>query len=473
MKKKLYMLIGAIVILAALFGIYLFMTSSAPDEPETENTDIVMEDLGTQIVKADYVKSFSLKNSQINLNFNKKGNSWYIDGYDNSFNASAIAGMASVFTSLYADSVIEENAEDMAKYGLAEPSAVASNDDVTINVGTITTDNKYYYVNLNDSNTVYMVNSARLNALLYGFNDIIDKSLPKIDTNSVQEISVDFSDESDKRDIVIKYDKDNPIAKEYSEKNGLATLVMEKPVSNILVYPYNLQSSILKNSDSINIKDLADIKPVDLTQYGLDNPICTIHLADNDNSINIKVGNVVTNDDDTRTAYVMVNGRPEVFTMDYRAIKPFIDAKIADFVEKFVSLYQRSKVKSISIEGSSNYDIQFKSEGENDFRDIDGVSKDYRNTYINNKLVDKETFTDFYELIVGISFDEIMDRTEPESNPEIIITFNLMDGSKEVDKYYNYNDSFYVVNKGEGSSMLVSKQTVRKVLSEAERLSKE
>ncbi len=472
MKKKLYMLIGALVILAVLFGIYLFMTSSAPDEVESEITDTAMEDLGTQIVKSDDVKSFSLKNSQISLNFNKKGDSWYIDGYDNSFNNSAIANMASVLTSLYADSLIEENAEDMTKYGLSEPLAVISNGDVTINVGAITTDNKYYYVSINDSNTVYMVNSARLNSLLYGFNDIIDKSLPKIDTNSVQEISIDFNDESGKRDIVIKYDKDNPIAKEYSEKNGLATLVMEKPVSNILVYPYNLQSSILKNSDSINIKDLENIKPSDLKQYGLDTPLCTIHLADNDNDINIRVGNVITNEDDTQTAYVMVNGRPEVFTMDYRAIKPFVEAKIADFVEKFVSLYQRSNVKSISIEGSSSYDIQFKAEGENDFRDVDGVSKDFRNTYINNNLVDKETFTDFYELIVGIGFDEIINRTEPESNAEITITFNLMDGSKEVDKYYNYNDSFYVVNKDEGSSMLVSKQTVRRVLSEAERLSK-
>lgn len=472
MKKKLYMLICAVAIFAVLLGIYLFMTSSAPEDTDRENSEIAMEDLGTQITKADEIKSFSLKNSNINLDFNRKGNDWSIEGYDNSFNSSVIANMASVFTSLYADDIIEENAEDMSKYGLTAPNAVASSGDVTINIGTITTDNKYYYVSLNDSNRVYMVNSARLSSLLYGLNDIIDKSLPKIDTNSVQEISVDFNDASDKRDILIKYDKDNPIAKEYSQKNGLATLVMEKPVSNILVYPYNLQSSILMNSDSINIKDLADIKPADLKQYGLDNPLCTIYLADNDNSINIKVGNVITNEDDTQTAYVMVNGRPEVFTMDYRAIKPFVEAKIADFVEKFVSLYQRSKVKSISIEGSNNYDIQFKAEGENDFRDIDGVSKDYRNTYINNKLVDKDTFTDFYELIVGIGFDDIMDRTEPESNAEITITFNLMDGSKEVDKYYSYNNSFYIVNKDEGSSMLVSKQTVRRVLSEAERLSK-
>lgn len=472
MKKKLYMLIGAVAVLAILSSIYFFMTSSAPEKAENESTDIAMENLGIQITQAKEIKSFNLKNPEISLNFKKNDNNWSVEGYDNSFNTTIIANMASIFTSLYASEIIEENAADMSKYGLTSPTAVASSGDVTISVGTLTADSKYYYVNLNDNKTVYMVNSARLNPLLYGLNDIIDKTLPKIDTNSVQEIFIDYSEISGKKDIIIKYDKDNPIAKEYSEKNGLATLVMEKPVSNILVYPYNLQSSILMNSDSLNIKDLVDINPTDLKQYGLDSPICTIYLADNDNSISIKLGDVKTNEDNTETAFVMVNDRPEVFTMDYRAIKPFFEAKIADFIEKFVSLYQRSKIESIRIEGSSNYDIQFKSEGENDFRDIDGVSKDYRNTYINNKLIDKDTFTDFYELIVGIGFDDILDRTEKENNAEITITFNLMDGSQEIDKYYSYNDSFYIVNKNEGSSLLVSKQTVRKVLSEAERLSK-
>lgn len=468
MKRKLYVLICIIVIFAVLCGVYLYMLNSDAEYADEMDSDITMEDLGTQITEAKEVKRFNLTNAQGSFDFQKKGDEWIVEGYNNSFNSSVIANMASVFTSLYAEQTIEENAEDVAKYNLDKPIATAVSNDIIINVGAITADRKYYYVSINEDKTVYMVNSARIEVLTFGFNDIIDKSIAKIDSNSIQELSIDYND---KDDILIRYDKDSPIAREYSEKNGLATLVMKKPVDNMLVYPYNLQASVLQNMDSLNILDLVDINPKDLNQYGLKSPVCSIYIADNDNNIKLKVGDFVKDSQNT-LAYVMVNDRPEVFTMEYRVLKPFVNASIADFVEKFVALYQRSKVNKITIEGDKVYDIKFKAEGENDFRDTDGVKKDYRNTYINDKLVEKDKFTDFYELLVGIGFDNIINKTEAEGNAAVTITFDLSDGSKDTAKYYDYDDSFYIVNKGDDSSMLVSKQTVRKVLSRAEELSK-
>lgn len=469
MKKKIYSLTGAAVILAALIVLYFVMASgNSENDIEDTNQDISISDLGTQIIKADSVKSFSLTNENGSFVFNKKGDNWSVEGYDNSFNSSVIDSMASVFTSLYAEQTIEENAQDMSKYNLDKPAAQVKSGDITINAGMITTDGKYYYVSLNDEKTVYMVNSARIAALTYGFNDIIDKSVAKIDSDTIQELSITYRDKSD---IFIKYDKDNPIAREYAEKNGLATLVMEKPVENMLVYPYNLQGSVLQNLSSVNIKDLIEIKPADLSKYGLSEPVCTIYIADSENSIKITVGDVVKDSQET-LIYVMVNDRPEVFTMEYRALKPFLNASIADFVEKFVSLYQRSNVNKITIESDTNYTIDFRAEGENDFRDIDGVKKDYRNTYINNKLVDKEKFTDFYELLVGIGFDNIVDNANVFGEPGVTITFELSDGSSDAARYYDYDESFYIVSKGDNTSMLVSKQTVRRVLNEAQNLCK-
>ena len=559
MKKKLYSLIIAIVVLALLFGIYLFASGKSSDETE-ENTDesISMEDLGTQITSLSNVDTFTLKNKNGDFTFNKKGDTWGIDGYNNSFNSSVLDTMSRVFSSLYAESIIEENAQDMSKYSLDTPIAVASSGDTTINLGSLTTDGKYYYVSLNNNKTVYMVNSARLNCLEYGLNDMIDKSLPKIDSDTVQELSISYKGE-DKDNIVVKYDADNPLAREYAEKNGLATLVMEEPVENMLVYPYNLQGSVLVNLDSLNISDLVEISPSDLSKYGLDSPACSIYIADKDNSISVKTGDFVpdTNneyaeknglatlvmeepvenmlvypynlqgsvlvnldslnisdlveispsdlskygldspacsiyiadkdnsisvktgdfvpDTNNEYVYVMVNDRPEVFTMAYNAIRPFEDASVADFVEKFISIYQRSKVNKITIEGDKTYTVDFKAEGENDFREVDeGVTQDFRNTYINNKLIDRDTFTDFYELLVGIGFDDIIPHYEIQGEPEVTITFELSDGSTDTAHYYNYDNTFYVVNKGgnDESALLVSKQTVRKVLSEAENLSK-
>ncbi len=467
MKKKIYGLIIGLAVLVILLGIYLFISNKPQEETEASDIDeISMGDLGTQITAMENVDTFTLNNENGNFVFNKKGDAWSIDGYSSTFNTSVINTMSSVFKSLYAESTVEEAAEDMAKYSLDNPIATAKSGDLTVNVGTQSADGKYYYVSINDENTVYMVNTARLDCLKYGLNDIIDKSLEKIDSDSIQELSIKYND---KEDILIKYDSDNPLAREYSEQNGLATLIMEKPVENMLVYPYNLQGSVLMNLDSLNITDLADINPSDLSAYGLDSPQCTIYIADTENSITVKMGNLVPDTDDSY-AYVMVNDRPEVFTMPYRALRPFLNASIADFVEKFVSIYQRSKVDEITIEGDKSYTIKFEAEGENDFRDVDGVTKDYRNSYINDTLIDKDVFTDFYELLVGISFDDVISGYEIQGEPVMTITFKLSDGSTDTANYYNYDNSFYIVNKGDTVSMLVSKQTVRKVLSEAERL---
>lgn len=464
MKRKLTFLGVAIIALIALTSAYFLLSNKKSNQEDDNFSEISMDDLGEQILNNKDIKSFNLKNANGNFTFTKNKDSWSLDGYNNSFDATAINNIASVLSSLYSNQVVEENASDLSKYGLSNPLAVLSSKDNTLNLGSKSVDGKYYYVTLNNENKVYLVQESRLACLEYGFNDIINKALPKIDSNSIQELSIEYKN---KDDIKIKYDKDNQFAREYSDKNGLATLIMEKPVANMLVYPYNLQAAVLKNLSVLNVLDLIDINPTNLAQYGLNEPECKIFISDTENSISVNVGSYVP-ETDNGYVYVMVNNRPEVFTMDYRTVQPFIEASLPDFVEKFITLYQRSKVNQITISGTSNYTIDFKAEGENDFRDIDGVKKDYRNTYINNKLIDKETFTDLYELLVGISFDNILNNYKFTNSPELTITYTLSDGSKDETKYYNYDDSFYVVNKGNSGAMLVSKQTIRRVLTSLE-----
>ncbi len=470
MRNRLYALTGTVILLAVLLGAYMVISGRNEDTSGTETQDLPMEEMGNKIVDGKPAESFTLKNKNGEFEFVKKGDEWSIKGYDSRFSTPTVSEIASVFTGLYSERVIE--GEELSKYGLDKPEATASDGSVVINAGTVSSDGKYYYVSLGDEKSVYMVNSSAIQPLFYGLNDMIDKSVQKIDTNAVRELSIDFSDEDGKnRDIYITYDKDNPLAREYAEKNGLAALVMQKPIKNMLVYPYNLQSSVLRNASSLNIRDLADIAPEDMSKYGLDRPKLTLYIADDENSIKISAGNTFTTEDG-EYAYVLVNDRKEVFTMDQRALEPFENAGIADFAEKFISIYQRSKVKEIDIEGAKSYKIEFKAEGENDFREEDGVTRDYRNTYINGKLIEKDVFTDFYELIAGIGFDEIEYGKKPEGKPELTITFRLTDGSSDKAEYYRYNESFYAVTKGGDNVMYVAEQTVRRVLNTAEELSK-
>ena len=84
--------------------------------------------------------------------------------------------------------------------------------------------------------------------------------------------------------------------------------------------------------------------------------------------------------------------------------------------------------------------------------------------------MDRDTFTDFYEQLVAIGFDDYDTNAEAKGAPAVTITFKLSDGSSDAAEYYDYNSDFYVVKKGDNTSMLVNKQTVTKVLNEAKKL---
>ncbi len=465
MKRKLIILLSAVVVLGLLLGVYALVGSKTDDSSEeTANNDTSMEAMGDKIADAKDIDSFTVTNANGSFTFNKKGGKWKAEGYDNALSQSAVNEMAGVLSALYAERIVEEEPKDIAVYGLDKPSAVGRCKDITVNLGAVTPDNKYFYVQTDKSPAVYMVETTLCKSLDYGFNDFIDKSVPKIDRDSIQELDIRTKG---KEDIYVCSDPDNPIARDYAEANGLATLVMEKPVSNMLVYPYNLHNSVLKNINNLNVTDLVEPNPKDLAKYGLDDPQTQVKIRDMENTVTLKAGSKAPTVNDTEYVYVLINDRPEVFTMDYRSVEPFINASIADFSEKFISLYQRSKVSSIDFGG---YKIELKEEGDNKFVQEDGVLRDNRNAYINGKAVNREDFTDFYEQLIGIGFDDIDMSAEPKGEPELVITFVLTDKSKDTAEYYNYNSDFYVVKKGDSTSMLVNKQTVARVLNEAEKL---
>lgn len=467
MKKKLMLLGAAVAVLAILLGVYAFMSSRHDKSGEKEETP-ALETLGENIADLDEVKKFTVENSEGKYTFTRKGGGWQAEGYDNQLDQNAVDKMAAIFTALYSEETVEEEPADLSKYGLDKPAATGTAEDITVKMGALTSDNKFRYVQVSGSNAVYMADAAFCDSLNYGLDDFIDKSIAKVNTDSIQEIEINVRD---KEDIYVKYDPDNPIARDYAEANGLATLVMERPVENMLVYPYSLENSVLRNINNLNIADLVDPAPTDLSLFGLDKPQADIMVRDEENKITIKAGNMAPNKGVTEYIYVQINDRPEVFTMDYRSIEPFISVSIADFSEKFISLYQRSKVNAIEIkEGSGTYKIELKSEGENTFVQEDGVRRDRRNAYINGIAIDRDTFTDFYEQLIAIGFDNYDMNAKAEGTPIVTITFDLADGSRDIAEYYSYNSDFYVVKKGENTSMLVNKQTVAKVLNEAERL---
>ncbi len=471
-KKLLIVVIVLVCLLAALFVIRANKT--VEEEPETEETQTTQTQ-GYAIIDEDIenAKAITVEMPDQTVEYYCTDEGWFIKDVDNSvFNTNNVNFNVAALLQLYAASLITDTGENLESYGLAEPSATVSitlNDDTVVNayLGDVTADGNYYYIT-NDNKNVYTIDAMNGKRICYTPFDFVNMTMDTINAQSVTIVSVVEGD----KELYIVYDPDDENASENLKKSGVTTLSMKKPIENLLVYPNNLQTALLYNISGITLNSVVEIDPADWGAYGLENPVLTITLGDLENMIIVNVGNEA----DENNYYVKVNERNAVYTMSKSAVEPFMNYKVVDFIQKFIALHTRSDVDKITIESVyGDYTVDFRAEGENDYKDENGVTKDYRNTYINDTLIDRDTFTVFYELMTGLTFDELK-TADAEGEPQAVITYELADGTKDVVHFYNYNDNFFAADKGENSQfdekMLVSKQRVKQITDRAAELSK-
>ena len=476
MKKKLTPLVCGIVILAVLIVLYVVGSARKNKATDTQESAITQDEIGQKLSTNENAVDILVENENGKYEFEKAKDSWKIKGYKEvTLSNDAVNSIVNGVENLYAVETIEENPQSVEKYGLNNPVATVSTkyknkNQSILKVGSLSADKKYYYVQVYNRPSVYMVNAKACILFTGTMDDFVDKNVPKVNTNSIVYMEIDYKD---KDDILVEYDKDNSLVKEYADKNGLATLVLKKPISDIVVYPYSLQATALEDASALNVEKLVDPKPAELSKYGLDNPEMEVVLKDRNTELTVKVGSQVQDDSDIDYRYVQINNRSEVFTMDQRALQSFFDADIVDFVQPFVSLHSRSSVNKIEAENNDKkFNVEFKSEGENTFvKTKEGIEKDNRNAYVSGKLVKRELFSPFYQNIVGLSFDSILkENANVSGTPQAVITYVMKDGSKEKIEFYNYDDNYYVAKKGESSTLVVNKQSVRKLFLDAEKV---
>lgn len=491
MKKKIVLLLSALAVLAIMLGVYFAKTSAdkkkAAEEAAKNNVDALeqLEQTGIRLTECNEkdIDNIVLNNGNTSIKLVKDNKGWVsADHKDYEYNDNALQTVVYCFTSLFAANEVTENAENLQQYGLDKPVVIGQSLDKkgntqVIKLGTSTPDNNYYYAMVNDDPRVYIIDALAGKSLMYTYDDILDKSIDRVDSDSVTELEIKKQGSDD---ILVVFDNEDKTSQAYHNTVGLAALTMKKPFENMLVYPYNLESAVLYNLSQLNIGTLADPAPTDLNKYGLEQPYLSFSVKDIDGkAVSVKVGNEAAQfaDDETTYYYALFDDKPQVFTVDKRAIKPFEEAKVVDFIQNFITLHKRSDVEKLTINaGDKAFEIIFASEGENTFvTDDEGTKRDNRNTYINGKLIDKDTFSDFYESVCGLAFDEIADDAQDKAKgePNAAITFDLLDGSTDKAEYYDYNESFYAVKKADNCSMLINKQAVNKLIADVERLAEE
>lgn len=466
MKKKKVRIIISVVVFVILFISYLYIINNENSDDDininADNSVITQYNLLNKT--ADEVKGAVITSANgvieyVNNKSDTQSSNWTIKNYESiEFNNNEINNVIGSFAQLTSNEIITENPTNLSQFGLNPPQLTAEIEYTdgsrkTLFLGNKTPDNDYYYTMIDGDSNVYIIDSINGERYSYTLNDLISKDIPLLYADKINYINVK---QKDKMELEVYSESEE--SKE-SKNYGVQTMKMTKPVQGINVYLSEIQNSLFYNISELSLKKLVDIFPNNLNKYGLDNPYLEITIKDSEDELKLKIGN----DIDSDTAYCMINNRPHVFSIEKNKLNPFINIDILKFIDKSVLNIDRSKLDSVNIRNDDMvYEILFIYK-ENTEENNTSESKNQISAKINGYDINEVDFKNFYDLIAGLAFDNIIESTKPEGEAEVSFTFNFKDGTNQILNFYSYNENFYLIETNGICEKLINKQIISNI----------
>jgi len=433
-----------------------------------------------------------------------------VSGYESSvLNQSNVDDMARMAYSLSASEKISDNGSPK-DFGLDPPAAeinakYADGTEKTIYVGMQTPSHDNYYIMIKGDPAIYMLTSSTGARAFYTADDIVDKTLPAISADTLEYV---FIKEKGKDPVEFKYDGTQEKMDQDMKQYGGVQLVMSSPYKGWQLYNSNFKTNVLDGMNGISIGNLVADKPPDYAKYGLDDPSLTVWLKDANGEIHLDIGNDadpadVKNTDTTAAAtatadtktyvYVKFADRPAVYVMDKSYITSLYNLNIFGFTQRFIELANIDTVDSIAIKSAAtNYDVQLNHEyipvtatptatptpspdpnaapqSETPSPPPQGTTpaptptpENVIHPALNGKQVQDKAFRTFYQAVIGLSYDTVIDTYTPTDQPEVTISYKFNNGDPDaVIKFFKYNNDFYAVQKNDDPiQFVISKQYV-------------
>ncbi|MCL2462293.1 MAG: DUF4340 domain-containing protein, partial [Defluviitaleaceae bacterium] len=375
---------------------------------------------------------------------------------------------------------LDGGGDTLADYGLDPPQATVDvtytdGSEAVIYVGRATPGQDYYYGMVSGDDSVYLLYNNTAKYLMYGLNDLIDKTVPAIDYNTLQyvDITQPGKDEIEFGFVGTEAEKQAAI----DQYNGAVPLTLMKPWPGMGIYGSQFNYIVLGNNSDTNITitlgDLveadANMGEVDTAKYGFDDPQLTFRITDATNDVHLIIGADIPGEDNM--AYIMRYGVPVVYKIDKTTISSFFNVNVFGFIDHNVALQNIVQCTGMDI---VSQDHSYTSVI--DHTTVTGTPapvnsdpsatpaatsapQDVITATVNGQVIDSDTFRKFYRIVISLSYEDQIPPFTPTGSPEVTITFHLDDGTNIVTQYYDYNDDFYaVVKNGENLPFVVSKK---------------
>lgn len=374
----------------------------------------------------------------------------------NDTNVSSILSYAANMT---ASSLVESNAQDLAKYGLTDPAIKVTmtyldgtsetwcfGDPVPASTG--------YYMALQGGKDVYHIYSRPV--------DLFSKS--RLDLHVVS-FAAPFSANTEIQDFVITPAEGDAVEIRYLAEGestvSISSLVMVQP------FRYDVNSErateIMDGIMGLAIKSYAG-EVSELPEAGLDAPRYTIFATDNaDKSLTVKVGAYCGSDQ----VYVQVDDTNAVYLADASTLAFLDNVKPGYLVDQFSNLVYIIRVDGVEITcKDAKYTLGITREP---VLDADGNQKTAKNgqpetsdTYFfDGEEIAEDDFKSLYQTIIGMQVSKLNDDYYYDGDVALTVhyTLNTEPGEFTVE-YLEYDSDYYAVRRNGVSLFLIKRNKV-------------
>lgn len=436
-----------IVILGLMVGAYFYLNTKKDKNPADSDGD-------SQIIKVweldkDKLDRLTIEGEADRIIIDNKDKKLSLTEPANlKYTESKLQDIVSNAVAVSADKVIEENASDIAQYGLDKPVefSVKLQDGTVKNgqIGDATPSNSGFYFKEKENNKVYVISTYTGENIKVTRNDLKDK---KMYTAKPEEVSGVSLERSGKTVFSAKQEGE-------SSWSLVAPFEGNADASNLLT----MIGSVLE----AQVTEFVEENPADLDKYGLKNPAYAVEL-------DTKLGKkkLLFGDEKEKgvSFYAKFADSSEVFTTGASSFN-FLDKPLKEIVDVFVYITNIDDVSKIEIDMNGTKAVADvstdKDDKANDKFSING--KDVMNVKVGEKTGDG-LFRVLYQSLIGITLEDIDLDAKPSGKPYLTIIYTLKKapGTMKVEYIPKDDKTYYAIKNGKYTNILAKKSEVEHV----------
>lgn len=444
MSKRLknLVVIGVFVLSMALVMLVLVLT--APKESSDDDSNVKADTtVSVKSLNRDDIAQMTIKNETGEYTIINNALGFTIEEYEEfSQNKTTMGAAGKCVTELTAQALVEENAQDLDKYGLADGAEKAAchvvmrnGEEYTVLYGINTPDGSTRYFRLSDSKDVYTVQLTRSGYFFNPQTQFISLAItPELTNNNTAPV-LDYMTVTRKDlDYDIKFEDDT---KNYaSDEISMASAqVMISPVYAYL--DITNSNKIMYGLWGLNALSVAKVHPTeeDFATYGLDDPFCTVDLDAELQRYYLRIGNVAaysadqTGGDTTvpQSYYCYYEGIDIIYVVDVSEL-PWTTFMPVDILANMMTsnyIYALDYI-NVDIEGKKYY---FEMVG-----DIPGLTLDGK---LDGEPFSLDDFKIMYQFMLRCPIDDIYFEEAPEEAYLGTMEFHRADGDGDVLEFYD------------------------------------